>query len=138
MKRQLNKQGYTIFWPWGFYEMEVKRLSLKNMAFSKAAIGSGASVGREGPIIQIGASIGSTIGQLFQTSGIRIKTLVGCGAAGGIAAVRSGAHGIFASRQVVRPGARSALPGPGILHRRGHCRVREPGIGDEIPGRPGE
>ncbi len=53
---------------------------------SSITIGTGGSVGREGPIIQIGASIGSTIGQLFKVRTQRLKTLVGCGAAAGIAA----------------------------------------------------
>jgi len=49
-------------------------------------IGTGGSVGREGPVIQIGATIGSTIGQKLHVSGLRMKTFVGCGAAAGIAA----------------------------------------------------
>ncbi len=49
-------------------------------------IGTGGSVGREGPVIQIGATIGSAIGQKLGVSGVRMKTLVGCGAAAGIAA----------------------------------------------------
>ncbi|MDH5560791.1 MAG: chloride channel protein, partial [Deltaproteobacteria bacterium] len=49
-------------------------------------IGTGGSVGREGPIIQIGASLGSSVGQFLKISGNRMKTLVGCGAAAGIAA----------------------------------------------------
>ncbi len=49
-------------------------------------IGTGGSVGREGPVIQIGATIGSTIGQKLGVSAIRMKTFVGCGAAAGIAA----------------------------------------------------
>lgn len=53
---------------------------------SAVCIGSGGSAGREGPIVQIGSSIGSAIGQLFNMSAERIKVLVGCGAAGGIAA----------------------------------------------------
>jgi len=54
---------------------------------SAFCIGSGGSAGREGPIIQIGSAIGSTIGQIFKMSGNRVKILVGCGAAAGISAV---------------------------------------------------
>ena len=54
---------------------------------SAICIGSGGSAGREGPIVQIGSAIGSTIGQLFRMSGARVKILVGCGAAAGISAV---------------------------------------------------
>ncbi len=53
---------------------------------SALTIGSGGSVGREGPIVQIGAALGSTIGQWLKVSGWRLRTLVGCGAAAGIAA----------------------------------------------------
>ncbi|HOA24741.1 MAG: chloride channel protein [Aggregatilineales bacterium] len=49
-------------------------------------IGTGGSAGREGPIIQIGSAIGSTVGQLFNLSDNRIRGLVASGAAGGIAA----------------------------------------------------
>jgi CIC family chloride channel protein len=37
--------------------------------------------------VQIGAAVGSTIGQIFRLSGDRVKILVGCGAAAGISAV---------------------------------------------------
>jgi len=53
---------------------------------SALTIGTGGSVGREGPIVQIGAALGSTIGQALKVSGSRLRTLVGCGAAAGIAA----------------------------------------------------
>lgn len=53
---------------------------------SAITIGSGGSVGREGPIVQIGAALGSTIGQVFKLSDRRIITLVASGAAAGIAA----------------------------------------------------
>ena len=58
---------------------------IKSLA-SAICIGTGGSVGREGPIVQIGSAIGSTIGQMLRVSADRIKTLVGCGAAAGIAA----------------------------------------------------
>ena len=58
---------------------------VKSLA-SAVAIGSGAAVGREGPIIQIGSAIGSTLGQIVRmTPGQRI-TLVAAGAGAGIAA----------------------------------------------------
>ncbi|RME81138.1 MAG: CBS domain-containing protein [Caldilineae bacterium] len=58
---------------------------VKSLA-SSICIGSGGSVGREGPIVQIGSALGSTIGQLLKLSDDRISNLVACGAAGGIAA----------------------------------------------------
>ena len=53
---------------------------------SSITIGSGGSVGREGPIVQIGAAIGSTIGQHFKLNERRVITLVAAGSAGGVAA----------------------------------------------------
>lgn len=58
---------------------------IKSLA-SSLSIGSGGSVGREGPIVQIGSALGSTIGQLLKLSDERIRNLVACGAAAGIAA----------------------------------------------------
>ena len=58
---------------------------IKSLA-SAVCIGTGGSVGREGPIVQIGSAVGSSIGQLLKVSADRIRTLVGCGAAAGIAA----------------------------------------------------
>ena len=58
---------------------------IKSLA-SAISIGSGGSVGREGPIVQIGSSIGSTLGQKLHLSDEKIRILVACGAAGGIAA----------------------------------------------------
>jgi len=58
---------------------------IKSLA-SSICIGSGGSVGREGPIVQIGSCFGSTLGQLLKLKPRDIITLVGCGAAGGIAA----------------------------------------------------
>ena len=63
-----------------------KRLVLVKTLASAICIGTGGSVGREGPIVQIGSAIGSAIGQLLKVSASRMRTLVGCGAAAGIAA----------------------------------------------------
>ncbi|MGD2115853.1 MAG: chloride channel protein, partial [Acidobacteriota bacterium] len=60
-------------------------VAVKSLA-SAISIGTGGSVGREGPIVQIGAALGSSIGQWLKVSGRRLRTLVGCGAAAGIAA----------------------------------------------------
>jgi chloride channel protein, CIC family len=53
---------------------------------SAMCIGAGGSVGREGPIVQIGAAFASTLGQLVRMSETRLRIIVACGAAGGIAA----------------------------------------------------
>jgi len=61
------------------------RLVLIKALASAISIGTGGSVGREGPIVQIGSAFGSTVGQIFRVSADRLRTLVGCGAAAGIA-----------------------------------------------------
>lgn len=62
------------------------RVAFLKAVASAISIGTGGSVGREGPIIQIGSSLGSMVGQFFRVPSRRLKTLVGCGAAAGIAA----------------------------------------------------
>lgn len=47
-------------------------------------LGSGGSAGREGPIIQIGSAIGSSIGQFFRLDSERTRLLLAAGAAAGI------------------------------------------------------
>jgi len=63
------------------------RVAAAKAVASAICIGSGGSAGREGPIVQIGSALGSTLGQVFRMSGERVKILVGCGAAAGISAV---------------------------------------------------
>ena len=53
---------------------------------SAICIGTGGSVGREGPIVQIGSALASTLGQAVRMSESRLRIIVACGAAGGIAA----------------------------------------------------
>jgi len=58
---------------------------VKSLA-SALCIGSGGSVGREGPIVQIGSALASSLGQWVRMPESRLRILVACGAAGGIAA----------------------------------------------------
>jgi CIC family chloride channel protein len=58
---------------------------VKSLA-SALCIGSGGSVGREGPIVQIGSALGSVLGQLVRVSESQLRLLVACGAAAGISA----------------------------------------------------
>ncbi len=62
------------------------RVGIVKILASSITIGSGGSAGREGPIVQIGATGGSTIGQLLDMSPNDTRTLLACGAAAGIAA----------------------------------------------------
>jgi chloride channel protein, CIC family len=59
--------------------------AVKSVA-SALSIGSGGSVGREGPIIQIGAAFGSTVGQVIAMPVRQRAILIAAGAGGGIAA----------------------------------------------------
>ena len=69
---------------------------------SSICLGSGGSAGREGPIVQIGSSIGSTVGQLFRVPEDLVKTLVACGAAAGISATfNAPIGGIFFALEVI-------------------------------------
>ncbi|MBN1179352.1 MAG: chloride channel protein [Anaerolineae bacterium] len=63
------------------------RVAVVKTLASAVCIGTGGSVGPEGPIAQIGAAIGSAVGQVFDFSDERVRNLVACGAAGGIAAI---------------------------------------------------
>jgi chloride channel protein, CIC family len=75
--------------------------AIKSVA-SAICIGSGGSVGREGPIVQIGSALGSSWGQLFHMSEARIRTLVACGAAGGIAATfNAPIAGVFFALEII-------------------------------------
>ncbi len=62
------------------------RVLAAKLIASGICIGTGGSVGREGPIVQIGSALGSSFGQLMHLGERRMRTLVGCGAAAGIAA----------------------------------------------------
>ncbi|TKB25498.1 CBS domain-containing protein [Desulfopila sp. IMCC35006] len=62
------------------------RVAAAKIMASALCIGTGGSAGREGPIIQVGAALGSSVGQVLRLSDERIRNLVACGAAAGIAA----------------------------------------------------
>lgn len=62
------------------------RVAAVKVLASSLTIGAGGSAGREGPIVQVGSALGSTLGQLLHFSRERVQTLVACGAAAGIAA----------------------------------------------------
>ncbi len=62
------------------------RVAVAKIVASSFCIGTGGSAGREGPIVQVGSTLGSTIGQLLRLSEERVRNLVACGAAAGVAA----------------------------------------------------
>jgi CIC family chloride channel protein len=75
------------------------RSGLVNAASSLVSIGTGASIGREGGITQMSATLASKLGQLAGWPPYRLRLLVGCGAASGIAAAYNApiAGAVFAS-----------------------------------------
>ena len=66
-------------------------------------VGSGGSLGREGPIIQAGATIASYLGVRQKLSGNTLRILVGCGAAAGMSAAYNAPLGgaIFAMEVIL-------------------------------------
>ena len=62
------------------------RVTLAKSFVTATFIAAGASLGREGPIVQIGSSIGSSLTQLFRLGPDHRRLAVACGAAAGIAA----------------------------------------------------
>ncbi len=61
-------------------------VALVKILASGFCIGTGGSIGREGPIVQIGSALGSSVGQWFKLSPRNVKVLVAAGAAAGISA----------------------------------------------------
>lgn len=75
--------------------------AVKTLA-SAITIGSGGSAGREGPIVQVGATLGSVVAQRFGMTEQRARVLVACGVAGGIAAAfNAPLAGVFFALEVV-------------------------------------
>lgn len=69
---------------------------------SALTLGSGGSAGREGPIVQMGASLGSTIGRLRKLPEAYIKTMAAAGAGAGIsAAFNAPLAGVFFALEVI-------------------------------------
>ncbi|MBW2092051.1 MAG: chloride channel protein, partial [Deltaproteobacteria bacterium] len=78
------------------------RVTAVKIVASALSIGCGGSVGREGPIVQIGSALASTLGQILKVSQDRMRTLVGCGAAAGIAATfNAPIAGVFFSLEIL-------------------------------------
>ncbi|HTT01796.1 MAG TPA: chloride channel protein [Steroidobacteraceae bacterium] len=85
---------------------------VKSLA-SAIAIGSGSAVGREGPIIQIGSALGSTLGQIVPMRSGERTILVAAGAGAGIAATfNTPIGGVLFAIELMMPevSARSFLP----------------------------
>ncbi|MHA7582824.1 chloride channel protein [Paenibacillus vandeheii] len=79
------------------------RIVIAKALASALTIGSGGSVGREGPIVQIGSAWGSSFGQFMGIGEKYLKVLVACGAAAGIAGTFNAPLGgaLFASEIIL-------------------------------------
>lgn len=69
----------------GMGQIAYTKIPLKTVA-AALSLGSGASLGPEGPSVELGSNIGAVLGQMLQFSSERIRLLVGAGAAAGLAA----------------------------------------------------
>ena len=98
------------------------QVSLVKALASALCIGGGGSVGREGPIVQIGSAAGSTLAQVLRLDTERVRLLVACGAAAGISATFNAplAGPFFAMELILRRLRRRILRrgGAGQRHRR--------------------
>jgi CIC family chloride channel protein len=63
------------------------RLGIRHWLASTCTIGSGGSAGPEGPIVTIGATVGSNLSRWLRGDGASAATMLGCGSAAGLAAV---------------------------------------------------
>ncbi len=83
---------------------------------SALCIGGGGSVGREGPIVQIGSAFASSVGQVLKLDASRTRMLVAFGAAGGIAATFNAplTGVLFATEIILREVSLQALCGSAI------------------------
>ncbi len=88
------------------------RVAVVKALASAVTIGSGGSAGQEGPIAQIGAAIGSAVGQALRLSDRGIITLVACGVAAGISGIFNAPFaGALYAIEVVMEGAGAGIFG---------------------------
>lgn len=93
-----------------------RRVAFVKSLASALTIGTGGSVGREGPIVQIGASVGSAVGQTLTVPADRLRTLTSAGAAGGIAAAfNAPIAGAFFALEVIARNFAAPTFGPVVL-----------------------
>ena len=80
------------------------RVSLIKSASALFSIASGASIGREGPLVQLSAMIASLLGRFRKMPTVRLRLLVACGAAAGIASAYNAPIGgaLFVSEIILR------------------------------------
>lgn len=80
------------------------RMSLVKSLSALFSISSGASIGREGPLVQLSAMIASLVGRIQRITAVRLRLLVACGAAAGIASAYNApiAGALFVAEVIMR------------------------------------
>jgi len=100
---------------------------------SAVCIASGGSVGREGPIVQIGSALASSLGQWLRLPSDRLRVCVGCGAASGIAATfNAPIAGAFFASEVILGGFHASAFGPAVVASVVATVIARSVYGDEI------
>lgn len=93
-------------------------------------LGSGGSVGAEGPVAVLGAAVGSRAGRYFRFRTERLRLLVGCGAAAGISgAFGAPIAGLFFALEKLVGGFRSVTLAPLVLASVAAAAVTRVGLG---------
>jgi CIC family chloride channel protein len=110
------------------------RVAVIRSLASALCIGSGGSTGREGPIVQIGSVLGSTLGQLLALPEGAARLLVACGAAGGIAATFSAPiSGVVLASEVILRRSETRAFGLIVLPSVAATAVARSVWGDAVP-----
>jgi len=115
---------------------KVPLVRLLNVLMSGLVLAMGGSVGPEGPMVQLGAIVGSQCGRLFNVSRSQLETLVRAGAAAGISsAFRSPAGGVLLTLEIFGARFNRDLTAVAIAAGIGYL-VRISILGDAYPFRP--
>jgi len=78
------------------------RCGIKSAIASAVSLGSGASLGREGPVVHMGASFGAWLARILHLRRSAARTLLGCGVASAVAAsFNAPLAGMFFAHEVV-------------------------------------
>ena len=114
----------------------VPMVRMLNVIMSGLVLAVGGSVGPEGPMVQLGALVGSQCGQFFRLSRRQLETLVRAGAAAGISsAFRSPAGGVLLTLEIFGARFNRDLTAVAIAAGIGYL-VRTSILGDAYPFRP--
>jgi len=118
------------------HEGKVPGVRILHVVVSSLVLAVGGSVGPEGPMVQLGALIGSQCGQYLRLTRSQLETLVRAGAAAGIsAAFHSPAGGALLMLEMFGARFNRDLPAISIASGLGYL-VRTTAVGDEYPFRP--